>query len=67
MRKISVYLPADLGDALAREAALRGISEAELIRAALAATLRRPRPRPGLFRAEPFAEPNDELLTDFGG
>ena len=66
MRKTTVYLPDDLKAGLEREAAIRGVSEAELIRAALAEAVRRPRPRPGLFRAEPFAERADDLLKGFG-
>jgi hypothetical protein len=66
MRKTTVYLPDDLKTALEREATMRGVSEAELIRAALADAVRRPRPRPGLFRAEPFADRSDDLLGGFG-
>jgi hypothetical protein len=66
MRKTTLYLPAELKSALEREAALRGISEAELIRSALAATVTRPRPTTGLFRAEPFAERSEALLAGFG-
>jgi hypothetical protein len=66
VRKTTVYLPDDLKAALEREADLRGVSEAELIRAALADAVRRPRPRPGLFRADPFADHADDLLRGFG-
>jgi hypothetical protein len=66
MRKTTVYLPDDLKSALEREATLRGVSEAELIRAALADAVRRPRPLPGLFRSEPFADRADDLLPGFG-
>jgi hypothetical protein len=66
MRKTTLYLPDDLKAAVEREAALRGVSEAELIRAALSAAVRRPRPRPGLFRAEPFADSADDHLAGFG-
>jgi predicted transcriptional regulator len=66
MRKTTVYLPDDLKAALEREADMRGVSEAELIRAALTDAVRRPRPRAGLFRAEPFAERADDLLPGFG-
>jgi hypothetical protein len=66
MRKTTLYLPDELKTALEREASLRGLSEAELIRTALVAAVRRPRPRAGLFRAEPFAERAQELLAGFG-
>ena len=66
MRKTSVYLPEDLKEALAREAARRGASEADVIRAAVRAAVVRPEPAAGLFEAEPFAERADELLDGFG-
>jgi len=66
MHKTTVYLPTPLKQALAREAARRGTSEAELIRAALAAAVARPRPVPGWLDAEPMAERVDELLAGFG-
>jgi predicted transcriptional regulator len=66
MRKTSVYLPDDLKEALAREAARRGASEAEVIRAAVRDAVVRPLPTTGLFEAEPFAERVDELLEGFG-
>jgi hypothetical protein len=46
-------------------AALRGQSEAQVIRQALADAVRRPRPRPGLLEAEPIAERAEELLHGF--
>ena len=59
--------PKDLKAALAREAEHRGVAEAELIRAAIAAAIHRPAPRAGLFESdEPFAERVDELLEGFG-
>jgi hypothetical protein len=67
MQKTTVYLPADLKAALEREAELRGVTEAELIREAIAAAVGRPAPRAGLFESdEPFAERADELLAGFG-
>ena len=66
MRKTSVYLPDDLKEALAREAARRGASEADVIRAALRDAVERPAPTAGLFAAEPFAERVDDLLDGFG-
>jgi predicted transcriptional regulator len=66
MTKTTVYLPADLKEAVAREARQRGIPEAEIIRQAIAAALRRPAPRGGLFSSAAFAERADELLAGFG-
>lgn len=66
MRKTSVYLPEDLKEALAREAARRGSSEADVIRAALRDAVVRPVPTVGLFEVEPFAERVDDLLDGFG-
>lgn len=65
-RKTTVYLPDDLKQAVEREATRRGLSEAAVIRAAIAAAVQRPRPRGGLFAAEPMAERVDELLQGFG-
>jgi hypothetical protein len=66
MRKTTVYLPADLKAALAREAERGGVSEAQFIRSAISAAVARPAPRAGLFEAEPFADRVDELLPGFG-
>jgi predicted transcriptional regulator len=66
MQKTTVYLPADLKAAVERAARRRGIAEAEVIREAIAQAVDRPRPQPGLFAAEPFAERVDELLDGFG-
>lgn len=73
MVKTTVYLPDQLKAALARVAAERAISEAELIREALrdkVSTATAERPRVGLF-AEGLGDPTaaervDELLADFG-
>ena len=65
MEKTTVYLPEDLKAAIRREAASRGIAEAD--RAAIAAAVSRPSPRAGLFASdEPFASRADELLAGFG-
>lgn len=64
--KTTIYLPEELKRAVEREAAARGVSEAELIRAAIADHVERPAPRVGLFTAEPMAERVDELLGGCG-
>jgi predicted transcriptional regulator len=67
MRKTTVYLPDGLKDALSREARQRGVPEAEIVREAIAAAVRRPAPRAGLFESdEPFAARAEELLAGFG-
>lgn len=69
MEKTTVYLPADLKQALRRTARSSGRSEATVIRDALAAEVGagRPRPRAGIFAGtEPIAERADELLDGFG-
>ena len=61
MQKTTVYVPEELKRSLARAAAARGCSEAELIREALRAVAERtapPRPR--------LAERGDEALAGFG-
>ena len=71
MRKTTVYLPDELKKALGRVAALRGTSEAELIREALrnlACEARPPEPRLPLFKSgrPELAESVDEALAGFG-
>lgn len=71
MNKTTVYIPAELKHSLARVAAARGCSEAQLIREALAALAARaeaPRPRLPLFssRKPRLAERIDEALAGFG-
>ena len=71
MRKTTVYLPEDLKAALERAAAVRGQSEAELIREAvrrLTEEVGQPRPRLPLFRGKDptLAERFDEELRGFG-
>ncbi|MGI8516864.1 MAG: CopG family transcriptional regulator [Acidimicrobiia bacterium] len=65
-RKTTIYLSDDLKEAVEREARRRGFSEAEVIRAAIAAATTHPRPHPGLFESEPFAENANQLLSGFG-
>jgi hypothetical protein len=67
--KTTLYLPADLKAAVRRAANERGVSEAEVIRESLRATVgqRRPRPRGGLFASgAPIAREADERLAGFG-
>jgi hypothetical protein len=69
MKKTTVYLPDELKAAVEHVAAQRHVSEADVIRAAIAAEVRlsRPKPRGSLYRgAEPIAERVDELLAGFG-
>ncbi len=71
MQKTTVYVPEELKRSLARAAAARGCSEAELIREALRAVTARtapPRPRLPLFKSRRprLAERVDEALADFG-
>jgi hypothetical protein len=69
MQKTTVYIPEDVKRALARVAASRGISEAELIREALRAIAgRTARPRLPLFKSgkSRLAEGLDEALSGFG-
>lgn len=65
-RKTTIYLSDELKEAVEREAQLRGSSEAEVIRQAITAAVARPRPRPGLIEAEPFADRTEQLLSGFG-
>ena len=67
MEKTTVYLPAELKDAIAREARALGVAEAEVIRRALTGSLVRPAPRPGIIQGmKPIADRVDELLEGFG-
>lgn len=65
-RKTTVYLPDDLKAAVERDARRLGLSEAEVIRRAIAGAVQRPRPRVGIIEGEPIAERVDELLSGFG-
>jgi hypothetical protein len=70
MERTTVYLPTDLKAALRQKARASGVSEAELIRRAVAemvSTSDRPRPRGGLFASKELAGTRDEeMLTGFG-
>jgi hypothetical protein len=67
MEKTTLYLPADLKAAIERQAQARGIAEAQVIREAIAASVKRPAPRAGLIESdEPIASRVDELLQGFG-
>ena len=65
-RKLTVYLPEALQADLEREARRRGCSEAEVIRAAVAATVSGPHPRHGFVDAPAIAEHGEERLGGFG-
>jgi predicted transcriptional regulator len=64
--KTTIYLPEELKAAVESEAERRGVSEAEVIRSAIAAAVSRPQPRPGIIDADPIAERAEELLAGFG-
>jgi|FLYL01.1.fsa_nt_gi predicted transcriptional regulator len=64
--KTTIYLPLELKRAVEAEARRSGLSEAEVIRRAVAQAVGRPRPQGGLYEAEPIAERVDELLRGFG-
>lgn len=64
--KTTIYLPDDLKAAIEGEARRRGLSEAEVIRRAIARDVARPRPRFGIIDGEPIAERAEELLNGFG-
>lgn len=69
MKKTTVYLDDDLLAAIKSAAVRRGVSEAEVIRAALRETVgaTRPRPRGGLFASgETMSDRVDEFLVGFG-
>ncbi|MQA16754.1 MAG: ribbon-helix-helix protein, CopG family [Pseudonocardiaceae bacterium] len=70
MNKTTVYLPVDLKHAVRRYASRRGISEAEVIRRAVADAVARdeiPRPRGGLFSSDVLmADDVDTHLEGFG-
>lgn len=64
--KTTIYLPDELKEALTAEAHRRGQSEAEVVREAISALVRRPAPRPGIIEGEPIAARSEELLSGFG-
>jgi NADPH-dependent 2,4-dienoyl-CoA reductase/sulfur reductase-like enzyme len=65
-RKTTIYLPDELKTALEAEARRRRVSEAEVIREAIARSVTYPRPRPGIVDGDPIAERSEELLEGFG-
>ena len=65
-RKTTIYLPDDLKRAIEREARRQDVSEAEVIRRAVAAAVSRPRPTPGVIDGPPIAGRAEELLAGFG-
>jgi predicted transcriptional regulator len=65
-RKTTVYFSDELKAAIERAAARRQLSEAQVIREAVADALRAPRPTAALLDVEPFAERTEELLAGFG-
>lgn len=66
VHRTTIYLPEDLKDRLAQEARRRGVTEAQVIREALAGALARPRPRGGLLSCGDIVARRDELLEGFG-
>ena len=70
MKKTSVYLPDELKKRLEQCAEERRMSEAEVIRVAIADFVGQPRPRPNLPLFESgnplFAERDEEFLEGFG-
>ncbi len=67
MEKTTLYLPTELKAAVERQARVRGIAEAQVIREAIAAAVVRPAPRAGLIESpEPIAAHADELMEGFG-
>ncbi|MGH9250962.1 MAG: CopG family transcriptional regulator [Acidimicrobiales bacterium] len=64
--KTTIYLPDELKAAVEGEARRRGVSEAEVMRQAIAGAVARPRPRFGIIDGEPMAERVEELLAGFG-
>ena len=64
--KTTIYLPDDLKEKLAAEARRRGLSEAEVVREAISALVKRPRPRAGIVEGKPIAARSDQLLSGFG-
>lgn len=68
MVKTTIYLSEELKSAVADRARRDGRSEADVIRQAIAAAVQpsRPKPKGGLYSAEPIADRTDELLKGFG-
>ena len=66
VHRTTIYLPEDLKERLAQESRRRGVTEAQVIREALAAALARPRPRGGLLACGDIVARRDELMEGFG-
>ena len=66
VHRTTIYLPEDLKERLAQEARRRGVTEAQVIREALAAALARPRPRGGLLACGDIVARRDDPLEGFG-
>lgn len=69
MEKTTLYLPEDLKAAVKRAAAERGVSEAEIVRESIRASVGgvRPRPRGGLYSSgRPIARDAEAMLAGFG-
>lgn len=64
--KTTLYLTDDLKAGVEREARRQGLSEAEVIRRAIAAAISTPRPTAGIIEGAPFADRVEELLEGFG-
>jgi predicted transcriptional regulator len=67
MQKTTLYLSEELKSAVEQQARQRRVSEAQVIREAIASAVTRPAPRVGLFRsAGGVAARAEELLEGFG-
>jgi hypothetical protein len=66
VHRTTIYLPEELKERLAQEARRRGVTEAQVIREALAAALARPRPRGGLLACGDIVARREELMEGFG-
>ncbi len=67
MQKTTLYLPDALKSAVEQQAKQRRVSEAQVIREAIANAVTRPAPRAGLFQsAGGLAARTEELLEGFG-
>jgi len=66
VHRTTIYLPEELKERLAQEARRRGVTEAQVIRDALAAALARPRPRGGLLACGDIVARREELMEGFG-
>jgi hypothetical protein len=64
--KTTLYLPVELKRSVEREAQRRGVSEAEVIRSAIAEAVTHPQPRGAIFEGAPIADRADDLLKGFG-